>query len=522
MDLTKRLLLITFFPFVIQALWCQEYNIRIEGQLIGYDGVSELHYSFSGANYGHATHSVKPDSSGRFTLNKRIRNTKFFRYHLINKNDRHIHHKCALIVQPGSNYLIISRGQDRSEWKTIEDYKEPYSPDIYTWEVMDSEAGHYLRKDYGQIYYNKIDNGLAGSAFHDDWDLYQPDELIDSLKYRINSQVSVFNDLLERGDINSKFYEIARLNIQYYNAYQLVTTIQDIWTHSEKYGIADTLIVNKLINVQSEVFELFPLEEVRLEYVFLPWRYIETFLYYTEATKKGSFSPPDNFSLSNVDIDDIRTVLPEEIFKFYAMRVTTSRLAGLDLGALNPARELIDEFPDLKLTSYGEWLENVLIPKAEELEIAKERGLSDQIIFLDEEKPINTFQQLLENFENKPLLIDLWGTWCSPCRYQFQYNDTINAFLNEHGINKVYIAREYVPDRDNWKTIISTFELTGYHVMANDKLWEDMKQSGIEIEGFPTYMIVNPDGEIVEPSAHFPSETNELFRQLTEKLGLEN
>src|SRR5690606_5220040 len=118
------------------------------------------------------------------------------------------------------------------------------------------------------------------------------------------------------------------------------------------------------------------------------------------------------------------------------------------------------------------------------------------------------------------LLIDCWGSWCSPCRYQLQYHDTIKAFLKEFNIKMVFIAFEYGNDRSFWENMIKGFELDGYHFISNDLFRADFETYTGKIKNFPTYIIVNKDGKVVETEAYFPSQSKLLFNQLKLKLNL--
>lgn len=513
--MNKLILAISFIILSLNGdLLSQTYNVRIEGHIIGYDGVSEITYSLSPFNLISNQKTVKPDSTGRFTLVDRINQTSFFFFHIGNKKDNDIYHSGRLIIEPNSNYSIVSEGARFSEWSI------PHSPDIYTWDDSVPDNPVYFRMDMGQMYYNILDKGIIGSMFRDQWNLQEPETLMDKLIERIEYQVDIYSDLLKRGEINQKFFEIVKINSEYFNAYQLIQTIQDTWIFPERYGISDTIIAERLIEIHKEIFEKFPFEDAKLEYFWLPERYIDVYLYYYEAYKDGYFSPSRSGGSWLDYLDDIRPLMNEEIYKSYAMRNTVSRVANFDLQSLGAARKFLEEFPDLQHTYYGELLEEGLIPRLEYFDSLASRETPEGVVFLDDFSEINTFQQLVDSVGNKPFLISFWGSWCSPCRYQFQYNDILNDFLSEHGIEKVYIAREYRPIRENWKGMIAAFELSGYHFISNEQFRSDLENMGINVRSFPTYMIVNSDGKVVETRAPLPSEWELLFKQLKISLSL--
>ena len=110
-------------------LCAQDQNVRIDGQIIGYDGKTIVYYTLSDVNTSTDYQPIQLDSSGRFTVLKLIDKTKFFRIYYRNKEVDTIQHQCRLIVQPNKNYSIVSQGQSMKE----KDYwKRPYSPDIFS------------------------------------------------------------------------------------------------------------------------------------------------------------------------------------------------------------------------------------------------------------------------------------------------------------------------------------------------------------------------------------------------------
>ena len=82
----------------------------------------------------------------------------------------------------------------------------------------------------------------------------------------------------------------------------------------------------------------------------------------------------------------------------------------------------------------------------------------------------------------------------------------------------VYVAYEYEPSREKWKNFIKAFSLTGFHFISNTDFKSDFEKYAGKITGYPTYIIVGPEGKILESKAYFPSDGEKLFIQLKEKL----
>jgi len=510
----KRITLVLII-FLISTLntWSQENNVKIEIQLIGYDGFSPFEYSISDGNYYNNYKTIKPDSTGRIIILRNIDSTKFFRFHFRNLDEKEAFYECRLILQPDNNYSIICKSHKYN------DYNVPYSPDIYSWEMQSGDQLIDYKMDMGQMYYNLFDNGTEGWLYREEWNLLEPDSLLEKLAKRTKKQVEIYTDLLNNGDIDEEFYNIAKLNVEYFNAYRLASTIESTWFFPTKFGIKDSLINNQLIDVYNQLFRLYPVKGTKLEDLFVSERFIDVYLNFLESFKNGDFSVPQKGTdWRSSRIDDLKPFISPEVYKNYKAKNTVNKVGSLELAASKSAKDFLVNNPEMKHTVYGDLLENVLIPRSEVFDSLSNRELPKDINFLDEEEPIQIYSQLTTKLNNKPALIDFWGTWCSPCKYQFQYKDSLKIFLDENGIEMIYAAYEYQPDREKWKKIIAAYELNGTHFMVDDSFKADLKEYGAEITGFPTFMLINNKGEIVEPKAYFPSDGEKLINQIRDKL----
>lgn len=70
----------------------------------------------------------------------------------------------------------------------------------------------------------------------------------------------------------------------------------------------------------------------------------------------------------------------------------------------------------------------------------------------------------------------------------------------------------------NGKTLFKAFNLTGFHFISNPDFKSDFEKYAGKITGYPTYVLVNSEGKILESKAYFPSDGEKLFNQLKEKL----
>jgi len=485
--------------------------MTIEGQIVGYNKQLTLHYALDNYFEEGNIATIKTDSLGRFKIQKKINKTAFFVMYF---NSQGMTHTCRLIVQPGNYYSFISKGIDENE------YKINYTPDIYSHQMINDNSVSYFKLDLGQMLFNLIDDGTRGALYHDSWDLMKPDSLMNTLRNRISDQLMKFQQLLKNGDITKDYFEIAKLNVEYTNAYRLAVTISDSW-YLKRYKIDDTVIVKKLLAIYPSIFEMFPVnKEVKLQNHFCFDRYVDLYLEYLADCKTGHFIPQIRKGAEAVKpLLESEAYLNNQAYQVYNERKTMSYMASFGLNSADLGRKLLKEQPKID-NSTAFFINNVLIRNADEFNKLSDKKMPDNVIILDENDSINSFNQLCNIMTGNAFLIDIWGSWCPSCRYQFQFQDTLKPFLNRHGIKMVYIAFEYGNSREVWKNFIKGYKLEGYHFISNDKFKNDIKKHVGELQKVPTYIIVDKNGKVVETDAFFPSQSKELIGQLIKILNL--
>jgi thiol-disulfide isomerase/thioredoxin len=148
-----------------------------------------------------------------------------------------------------------------------------------------------------------------------------------------------------------------------------------------------------------------------------------------------------------------------------------------------------------------------------------QKNLSN-ITFIDSSK-IKSLNDLIHSFKEQFLYIDIWASWCLPCRQEFaSKNNSVDSFLNKHNVARLYLSIDNPKVKEVWETLVYKYQLTGYHLLAGSDLFRDIKQNIFKSENtieIPRYTIVK-NGKIVELNAFLPSDGQKLISQLTEKL----
>lgn len=128
------------------------------------------------------------------------------------------------------------------------------------------------------------------------------------------------------------------------------------------------------------------------------------------------------------------------------------------------------------------------------------------------------FEELIKPYKGKVIYVDFWGTWCGPCKENMKYVKDIKNKFKGQDVVFMYFANN--SPESSWKNIIKEMDLTGENVIHyrlpdnQEKLIELM----FSVNKFPTYLLINKSGEVVNIDAASPIKGETAIKQIMELL----
>jgi len=119
-------------------------------------------------------------------------------------------------------------------------------------------------------------------------------------------------------------------------------------------------------------------------------------------------------------------------------------------------------------------------------------------------------QVSMSDFKGKYVYIDVWATWCSPCRAEIPYLKKLEEEFS--GKNIVFVSISVDQTQEPWKKMVVGEELKGVQLWAGQapEFYEFYK-----IYGIPRFMLFDKEGKIYDVNAERPSgKIDEVIKAL--------
>ncbi|WP_298553777.1 TlpA disulfide reductase family protein [uncultured Algibacter sp.] len=119
----------------------------------------------------------------------------------------------------------------------------------------------------------------------------------------------------------------------------------------------------------------------------------------------------------------------------------------------------------------------------------------------------------LDDLKGKYVYIDLWATWCGPCKAEIPSLKRIEKAYHDKNIVFVSISLDRANAYQTWRDMVDDKKMSGIQLYAkgDEKFARDYNVSAI-----PRFILIDPKGNVVDENAPRPSNKKliELFEEL--------
>ena len=146
---------------------------------------------------------------------------------------------------------------------------------------------------------------------------------------------------------------------------------------------------------------------------------------------------------------------------------------------------------------------------AEQRRIAQQLASQEHVFYqkFDDIAPENILQTILDRYKGKAVLIDIWATWCGPCRAGHKAMAPMKEEMKGQNVQFVYLTPPSSP-LNTWQEMLK--DIDGDHYYLTNEQYNYILNK-YESDGIPTYAIYNTKGEQTFKNIGFPG--NDVIRK---------
>ncbi|SDD33463.1 Redoxin [Mucilaginibacter pineti] len=485
--------------FLMAMLCCnyvkaQNITINITGSP---DTVVKINYPVDGINYNYWQNqkTYRLDSKNTIQFPNTLKAGNFI---YISNNGK----LTPVFITPGKSLQIDLTVNDKKQTLTV---KGPNADGI----VLYNNLNHPSYQLKARFYYSN-DTTAAG--------------LKKAIDLDITKELHRFDSLLKVKKVSEEFYRFTERDIRYYYAAVLSSAIfvQYIRTTYDHNRPDYKAVFNKdLEDAWPEIYKTTPPNNQFAtgapEFFYYAKDYATWYKLIYLAKKNGTYNEPldgsnyfnrfydsfkANFTGKNLEYLQARFIFDEAMEKQYQPQLVTLY------------NRFIKDYPKSNFTTYLTQLINEITAYHKR---AAQALSAEQIILPTD--GISTFDQLMATFKGKTVYVDMWATWCGPCKDEFQYAADVRKYLKDKNVESLFISMDNDGADKQWRDMIKFYNLSGNHARVNNTLLKDLLIKFWDGKGYsiPRYVLVK-DGVIIEKDAARPSDKQILYDQISKHL----
>ncbi|MDR2008873.1 MAG: TlpA family protein disulfide reductase [Bacteroidales bacterium] len=107
----------------------------------------------------------------------------------------------------------------------------------------------------------------------------------------------------------------------------------------------------------------------------------------------------------------------------------------------------------------------------------------------------------LSDFRGKYVYIDVWASWCGPCRAEFPHLKALKEKFKTKNLAVIGISVD--EEKEKWENMIRSQKLDGIQLYAGG--WNNPLCDFYEITGIPRFILIDMEGNIINANADRPS-----------------
>ena len=123
----------------------------------------------------------------------------------------------------------------------------------------------------------------------------------------------------------------------------------------------------------------------------------------------------------------------------------------------------------------------------------------------------------LSDFKGKYIFIDIWATWCGPCKDEIPHLAALEKRM--HGKNIAFLSISIDKDKSAWEKMVKEKGMEGKQLhVGDDKQFKETIFG--QMVGVPRFILLDKTGKIVNPNLSTRPSNPEIDKLLLELEGI--
>lgn len=314
-----------------------------------------------------------------------------------------------------------------------------------------------------------------------------PEYYINLTDSAYNMRYSELNSRIKpNGKTNKIFLELYKKKLKLEQAQELYLFITYFFWEDWKPHTKEELFLNKIKEVTANI-DINNIDNLKTDY----------FYYYLSSITTYNVAKCQDYKQTNaqMNFNAVDSIISNNLIKEACLNTTISKYINTD----SNTSTFYDIFKKLFVSEYA--LNNL----EKNYQIVKNLlpgNLSPNFNFPDQNDSLYS----LNSFKGKFIYIDVWATWCGPCLDEIpKFQNLIDTFNGEKIIFVSICTQSAQP---SWKNVCNTKKLKGIQLFAEN--YSDSFFEKMQITGYPSYILIDPEGKIINADAVRPSNPSTL------------
>jgi hypothetical protein len=388
-------LIIAFFVLVISSCQSNKDKMVIKGTIIG-EIPETIFYTapINGSFSWNFRESVKPDSLGNFQIIVDSKDLQFIGLALPGQVSG------LLLIEPGQTYSVTFDLSKEEKSFFVNDKSKPLQ------ELFQKFPEVYTIQDYALVY---VDDTTAL-------------EIITKLDKKRDEVFSDFNKLYQEKKISEKVFNFITLDRQ---AFYDAILGKVIWIKSlRSVQFHKNLFTSEIVDLWKKLFKNPLFNNPDFKRTISCCSYAENYIYFKEYLN-GVFSQEQWDQINNSNPityyqKKTKEYLPSDLHElFLANNMFEKSLQKEYEAELIPLfNQFKKSFPESKFSPFIEPYISEIVKFNNDVQN------NNNVKFVEKYQSINTLSEVAQKMGKPIIFVDVWATWCGPCKEKFDANGT--------------------------------------------------------------------------------------------------